>query len=272
MSSKMGIIVFGLLALLVVGAIASATASAEAGPFWHHRENSTEGNGFKIEPQTPETFTGTGGEQILKETVGTTPVLLKSPGVKITGGIWNNKLQGQIKLELKYSPITIAEPTLPGCQAEVSTQPGARNVVFAEGHLAWTWDGTAGQRTEQPIVNQKPDLIIVPPGTQIQENVTELPKGVFAEIKYSPTASCGVLAGTFKLIGSTIGSLKPEKIGEWNKTFTFNTPEGKAKQHFWNGKEFIGVETGLLNAGNAMSLIGEDKITMTKQEVAIFEK
>jgi len=272
MLSRVRAIVLGLLALLVVGAIASATASAEAGPFWHHREVGKAIDEGKIEPQTPETFSGTGGEQILKGTVGTTPVLLKAPGVKITGGIWNNTLQGQIKLTLTYPPITIATPALPGCQAEAFTQAGAHNVVFAEGHLAWTWDGTAGQRTEQPIVNQKPDIIFVPPGTQIQANSTELPKGIFAEIKFAPTASCGVLAGTFKVTGSTIGSLKPEKVGEWSTTLVTNTPEGKAKQHFWNGKEFIGVETGLIFAGNPASLIGENKTTATKQEIAIFEK
>lgn len=269
---KVRAVVLGLLALLVVGAVASATASAEAGPFWHHRENSTEGNGFKIEPQTPETFSGTGGEQVFKGTVGSTPVLLKAPGVKITGTIWNNKLQGQIKLELKYPPITLAEPKLPECQPEAFSQSGGHNVVFAEGHLAWTWDGSEGQRTEQPIVNQKPDIIFVPPGTQIQEGATELPKGVFAEVKFSPAAHCATLAGTFKVGGSTIGSLKPEHVGEWSRTLITNTPEGKAKQHFWNGKEFIGVETGLIFDALPASLIGEDKVSSAKQEVAIFEK
>jgi hypothetical protein len=271
MLSNTRAIVLGLLALLVVGVVASATASAEPGPFWHHRNNSTEGNGLKVELKSPETFSGTGGPQELKGTIGTTPVLLRTPGVKITGTIWNNGLQGQIKLELKYPPITIVEPKLSNCQAEAFTQPGAHNVVFAEGHLAWTWNGTEGQRTEQPIVNQKPDIIFVPPGTQIQQGATELPKGTFAEVKFAG-GGCGVLAGVFPVNGTTIGSLKPENVGEWSRTLITNTPEGKAKQHFWNGKEFIGVETGLIFAKNASSLIGEDTVTSTTQEIAVFEK
>lgn len=262
-------ITLGLLALLVVGAVASATASAGPGPFWYHRNNSTE-NGMKITAQSPETFSGVGGEQILKGTIGTTPVELKAPGVKITGTIWNNSLQGQIKLELKYPPITIAEPTLTNCQAEAFTQKGAHNVVFAEGHLAWTWNGEPKQLEEQKQESQKPDIIFVPPGTQIQQGATALPKGVFAEIRFAGSG-CGVLAGTFEVKGTTIGSLKPENVGIWSRELIVNTPEGKAKQHFWNGIKFVGVETGLIFAGNPSSLIGEDKTKSTSQEIAVFE-
>jgi hypothetical protein len=268
MLHRVRVLVLGLLALLMVGAYASATASA--GPFWHHREVAGSDQG-KIEPQTPETFTGTGGQQEFKAQVGTTPFVLRSPGVKIKGTVWNNNLQGQIKLELKYPPITIVSPTLAGCQAEAFTQPGGHNVVFAEGHLGYTWDGTTAQLKEQPIVNQKPDVIIVPPGTQIQQGATGLPKGSFAELKFAPTASCGALAGVFKVGGSTIGSLTPEHLGEWSTKLLVKTPEGTAKQHFWNGKAWVGVETGLVFASNPTSLIGEDTTTAAKQEIAIFE-
>lgn len=269
MSYRVRATVLGLLAMLIAGAVASATASAGPGPFWYHRNNSTE-NGLKVTAQAPETFSGEGGEQILKGTVSTTPVELKAPGVKITGTIWNNNLQGQIKLELKYPPITIAEPKLKGCQAEAFTQAGAHNVVFAEGHLAWTWNGETKQLEEQKQESQKPDILFVPPGTQIQQGATEPPKGVFANVKFTGSG-CGVLIGTFEVQGNTTGSLKPENVGTWSRELVVNTPEGKVKQHFWNGIKFIGVETGLIFAKNPSSLIGEDKTKSASQEISVME-
>jgi hypothetical protein len=267
---KVRVIALGFLALLVVGAIASAASSANPGPFWNHREKTGE-NGLKISAQAPEAFYGTGGPQELKGNVGI-PVILRTAGVKITGFIWNNGLQGQIKLRLKYPPITIIEPIVKECQPEVFSQVGAHNVVYSEGHLAWTWNGEEPQRSEQPVLNQKPAIIFVPPGTQIQQGATALPTGTFAEVKFTG-AGCGVLAGTFPVTGTTVGKLiQPANKEEWSNTFTFATPEGKVKQHFWNGIEFRGVETGLTFAGNPASLIGENTIETIRQEISIFEK
>jgi hypothetical protein len=263
------VLLLGLAALLLIGSIGAEVAYAEAGPSFHMRGAGEKGEGEYIGGSTPLEVQGEGGEQTLKGTIGTTPVVLKSPGVKITGSIWDNSLQGQMKLELKYSPITIVEPKLKECSVEMFTQKGAKNTVFTEGHLAWTWDGTKTQLQEKSQLAQKPDIIFTPPGTQIQEGATELPKGTFAEVKFTG-AGCGVLAGIFKTSGSSVGSLKPAKVEEWGKALTVNTAEGTAKQHFWNGKEFIGVEAGLVFAVNPASLIGETKIHPVNQEIAIF--
>jgi hypothetical protein len=145
-------------------------------------------------------------------------------------------------------------------------------LLYLDGHLAWKWNGSPGQLTEQPQLNQKPDIIFVPPGTQIQQETKELPKGTLAEAKLVG-AACGVLAGAFPLQGALTGHLlQPENVNEWGNAFRFVTPEGPQLQHIWNGKEFVGVEVGLFLAGNPASLIGEYIIETIRQEISISEK
>jgi hypothetical protein len=260
----------GLLVMLVVGAIASGTASAGPGPFWYHRDNPGE-NGLKIQAGSPEGFYGTGGPQTLKGTIAATSITLVSQGVKITGFIWNNNLQGQIKLRLKFSPIKVTTPNLPECQPEVFSQPGAHNVVYAEGHLAWKWNGLGKQLEEQKQEEQTPQIIFVPPGTQIQQGAAKLPAGKFAEIKF-PTAGCGVLAGTFSVTESTVGHfIQPGNVNQWSNTLQIATGEGKQLQHFWNGEKFIGAEVGLAFGGNPSSFIGQDELETLRQEVSVME-
>lgn len=272
---KTKILLLSLLALLLVFSVAAEAASA-AGPYFHAREAGGKGGGEDLNEAAPMEVQGKGGEQALKGTIGGVSVALKSPGVKVSGSIWNNtegqtKLEGQVKLELKYMPITIVEPSLSKCQAEISSQSSAHNLVFANGSLAWTWNGEEKQREEQPVLNQKPDIILVPPGTQLQEGTSELPKGTFAEVKFTGSG-CGILAGTFPIKGSMTGSLKPEKLEEWGSALALSLSEGKAKQHFWNGSKNIGVETGLLFGGNPASLTGEMKLnTEQGDEISVFE-
>jgi hypothetical protein len=266
----------GLLVLLVAGAIASAVASAEPGPFWNHRQNPGEGNGLKVSLQSPESFYGTNGQQPvqIRGMIGTTPFILQAAGVKLTGTIWNNGMQGQIKLRMKFTPFALIEPKVPGCQPEVSAQPGARNLIYFDGHLAWKWNGEVKQLVEQPQLNQVPDIYFVPPGTQIQQDAKEGPKeGTVAEIKFAPAGSCSVLAGEVPLTGDMTGHLlQPENVNQWSNIFRFATPEGTQLQHIWNGKEFVGGTVGLFIAGNPASLIGEYIIETIRQEIAIFEK
>jgi len=262
----------GLLVMLVAGGIASSAASAGPGPFWYHRENAGE-NGVKIQAVSPEGFYGTGGTQTLKFTIAGTAVTQTAPGVKITGLIWNNNLQGQAKLRLKFPPIKVTTPNLPECQPEVFSQKGAHNVLYAEGHLAWAWNGEKKQLEEQKQEAQNPDIIFVPPGTQIQQGASALPTGTFGEIKFPATIGCGVLAGiTAAITGSTVGHLiQPENVNQWSNILRISTTEGTQKQHFWNGEKFIGAEPGLLLAALPASLIGEDTLEMLRQEVAVRE-
>src|SRR4029077_10169370 len=93
-----------------------------------------------------------------------------------------------------------------------------------------------------------------------EAGATGLPKGVLTTIAL-PVSGCGVLGGTKTSVeGSLVGEVKPGTEGEWSSSDEIRTPEGKKAQHFWNGKEFVGVETGLVFGGNTASLVGETKI------------
>jgi hypothetical protein len=258
-------VLLGVLALLLANSLASASAFAEAGPFWHHRAVGETGVGAKIEEKSPETFRGEGGEQTLKGSIAGTAIEGVATSVQVKGIIYNNALQGQVKLKMTLHEPRLVKPNLPGCVTTI----GESNTISTLGHLVWKWDGTAKQLTEAPGSNQKPDGIAVP--SEIAAGSTELPKGVFTTITLKG-AACGVLIGKYPIEGSTALEGTPENLEEWATSINVRLPEGKHKQHFWNGKTFIGVETGLSSAGSEAGISGEAKAKADVQEVAAFEK
>jgi hypothetical protein len=254
----------GLLAMLTVGAFAASSASAEPGPFWHHRAINGTGNGLKIDQPADEQFQGKGGRQVLKSEIAGTAVELEAPLIQVKGRIYNTRLQGQIKLTTIYHFPKLLKPELKECEAKV----GTNNEVTALGHLAWKWNGTTSQLEEQPQKEQKPDIIFT--ATEITEGATELPKGTFTTITLKGT-NCGVLAGTFNVTGNAGALIKPTQLETWGTQLNISTP-GWPLQHFWNGKEFIGSEPKLALGANKATLEGELEAHMDAQEVAIFEK
>jgi hypothetical protein len=258
-------IVLGFLTLLAVGSFGPSAALAEPGPFWHHRAKGGTGKGEKIEEATPEQFQGAGGEQELKSKVGGTSFTLIAKSVQAKGIIYNIKLQGQIKVLLKYHELKIREPTsLENCEATI----GTNNEVTAEGHLAWKWNGEKSQLEEQPQAKQKPDIIFTP--KPIEENSKELPAGEFTKITFAK-ATCGVLAGTFSVKGSVSVTTKPTQLEEWSTKLVTTFP-GWPKQHYWNGKEFVGVEPKLVFGTEPSVLTGSVETEADVQEIAVFEK
>ena len=256
-----------LLALLLVGSFAASSAYAEPGPFWHHREDAKELTGFKIEEVPGENLTGEGGEQILKGEVAKNPFEITAKQIKIKVQIYNLLLGGQFKAKIQYENPRLVKPELKGCEVEV----GERNFVKVQGHLVWKWDGTLGQLIEQPQLKQKFDGIAVPANAQILEGTKEIPKAEFTSIKLKG-AGCGVLAGVFKVEGVESVEFEPGNFEEWGRKLKLKTKPGKIKQHFWNGKEQIGFETGLFVGGNPADLTGETGLETEKQEVAVFAK
>ncbi len=255
----------GLLAMLLVGAFASAPALAGPGPFWYHRAAGTQTQ-EKITQQSPETFKGKGEEQKLTGKISTTEIEINAPSVETEGEVYNNKFQGQIKVKLHYISPHLVKPSLEGCEVKV----GQNNFVRVGGHLAWKWNGEAKQLTEQQQWKvQSPDIIFTP--NEIQQGTKTL-TGEFTTITLSGT-TCGVLLGTFKVEGTEAGEpIQPSGINVFSKTLKLATPEGKKKQHFWNGVEQVGVETGLKFAGNPANLVGTtlNEINGT-QEVGMLE-
>jgi hypothetical protein len=271
----------GTLAVMLLGSAMAATASAEAGPFWHHRLNSKEGEvGSRIEPNAPENFSGTGGEQVLHgeitEAEGKkTAIEITSPSVQVKGAIFDAATQGQIKLELIYNQPELKKPALKPCSVTV----GTKNIVVVKGHLMWKWNGTSNQLKIQPQQpEQTPDLVFTAVEPQQQkpfvEKVNLTNNGTFTNVTLSG-GGCGGLIGTFPVSGSEVGIPSPGNVGEWSKKLavrTLSSENGTFLQHYWDGEGFQGALVGLSFDKNPASLVGQTEVTAAQQEVAVSEK
>jgi hypothetical protein len=257
-------IALGFLALLAIGSLAASAAYGEAGPFWHHREKGGKGVGEKIEEKAPERIEAKGGEKKLKSIFSETKVSIVAKSLQAEGILYNNALQGQLKVRVKLNEPTLVEPVLKGCEVKV----GENNEYKAEGHLMWKWNGEKKQLEEASQKAQKYDVVLTP--TPIEPGATELPKATLTTITLKG-AGCGVLTGTFKITGGVSALAKPAELEEWSSQLNLHFP-GWSKQHFWNGKEFIGVEPKLEFGGGAATLEGNVEGTISAQEIAVFEK
>jgi hypothetical protein len=256
-------VVLGFLALLAVGSFGASTAYGEAGPFFHHRAIGGKGEGEKVEAKSPETFSGEGGEQVMTGTIAGSGIEITAKSVQAKGILYNNALQGQAKLLQKYHEPKLVKPTLK-CEVKM----GENNELKVFIHLAWKWNGTTKQLEEPSQGNQKPTGVGVP--NEIASGSERLPEGSFTTITLSGTG-CGVLSGSFKINGSISAFPKPANVEEWSKKVAVVFP-GWKQMHFWNGKTFIGVETGLTFAGNPASYNGQSEVSTAAQEIAVFEK
>jgi hypothetical protein len=257
-------IMLGFLTLLAIGSFGASAAYGEAGPFFHHRAIGGKGEGEKIEQPADEQFQGEGGQQILDGELAGTKIEMVANSVQAKGIFYNNVLQGQFKLLQKYHEPKLVKPELKGCEVKL----GTNNELTLFGHLAWKWQGTREELTEQPQKNQKPSGIGLP--GEIETGATALPKGTITDITLSG-AGCGVLAGKFEIKESISALAKPANLGEWSTTVVV-TFSGWKELHFWNGKENIGVTQGLTFGGNPASYTGSSTVKAAAQEVAVFEK
>jgi hypothetical protein len=270
----------GLLAVMLVGSVMATTASAAAGPFWHHRPIGGEGTGEKIEPKAPENFSGTQGVQSLLGEVAGTKVDISAPSAGVAGAIFNSSNQGQIKMTITYKEPKLVKPELKECAVII----GTNNTVIVKGHLDWKWNGTAAQLLVEPqIKEQIPELVFTSVEPVQKENSDFRNNGVFTTITLKGTG-CGVLAGTFNVEGSEVG-FPNRKIEEFNKELSVRTTAGETiksevlkaagegfLQHDWNGSAFQGIVAGLKFGGNPANLIGQTETESAQQEIAIFEK
>lgn len=226
----------GLLAMLLAGSYVAATASA-AGPFWYHKTGEI-GNGVKISASEPERMKGKGFEYKLKSTIGKEPIEIVASETQVKGIIYNTALSGQGKFEILYREPKLTTPKLPGCSVTI----GEQNAVHVFGHLMWKWNGTEKQRNEQPYREQLPDWVYLP--SELQQGATKLPELTFTTITLEGSA-CGVLAGSYPLKGSAAASRTLMWLVAFSENETVKMWETNQKQHFFNGHEEIGAETGL---------------------------
>jgi hypothetical protein len=260
---KARVLLVGLVALLLMGSVGSGAAYAEAGPYFHVRAVGEKGAGEGVSETNPLEVQGEGGEQVLNGEVATTKVEIAAKSVQVKGVLYNVKLQGQVKLLLKYVEPRLVKPALKECEVKL----GVNNEVKTEGHLAWKWNGETKQLEEKPQVSQKPDLIFTP--APLEVGAKELPKGSDTTVTFKGSG-CGVLVGVSKIGESQSALPKLANLEEWSKEPAIASP-GWKRQHFWNGKESIGAETGLTLGGNPATLAGSMQIKAPGTEVAIFE-
>jgi hypothetical protein len=252
------------LTSLLASVVLAAPALAAAGPFAYHRAIGEKGNGVKIPEKSPEPFQGEGGQQKAASKVGGIEVEGVAKSVQLKGIIYNNSLQGQLKMELKFHEVSLTKPNLPGCEVKF----GKNNTSSVVGHLAWKWDGTKKQLEESAPLHQGPTGVGL--GSELSEGATELPSTEFTTITFSG-AACGVLLGKYAAKGSESIKTSPSNLGEWSKSLSITLSEGKDAIHFWNGKSFIGANTSLLLGGEPAKVGGESKAEVSAQEIAVFE-
>lgn len=243
LARKPKIWLLGMLAMLLVGSFAAASAEAQ-GPFWYHRAIGGQGKGVKLSGQQGgvpfEEVRGGGGRVVLEGKLAGAEVELESAQVQVKGIVYNSPLAGQAKFEFAYTQPKAIKPN--NCNVRV----GSNNVVKVHGHQAWTWDGSAGQLKEQPQQHQNPDWIFL--GQELQQGATELPEGAsFTTITLSG-ASCPI-PGTAQVKGSVVAKITPEQVGAFSTKQSAESVGNGALQHFWNGKENIGVESKLKLGG-----------------------
>src|ERR1700730_5540976 len=120
LTSRIRVLVLGLLAVMLAGAIMTAPASAGEGPYWHHRPIGGKGEGEKIPAEHPEQASGEGGKQTLlgeiEEAKGVkTPIEITATRTQVKADFSNGIHQGQIKLIIGYQEPKLVKPALSGC-------------------------------------------------------------------------------------------------------------------------------------------------------------
>ncbi len=266
--SRTKALVFGLLAMVLVGAVAGASASASPGPFWYHRAIGEKGGaGLKVSPNAPEGFKGEGGEQRLLSTVGTEPIEIASSSVQVKGSISNNVFQGQVKLELIYNQPHVVKPA--GVASTCVVKIGENNIVQVKGHLMWKFKKGGTELTEQGAAGQTPELVVTP--KEIQQGATSLPGGVFTTLHFAATG-CGIFPTLANIEGSQLGFGFPSELGVFSQELAVRTTEGQEQLvHFWNGEKNVEGKVGLKFGLNEASLIGQTLNKTNQQEIAVKE-
>jgi len=275
MLSRTRVLGLSLLALMAVGAFASASAyatgSRAAGPFWYRKSGTTQ---VKISQQPqPESFKGKGGTQSLNGTIAGLETEIQSSSDVASGEIYNNPVQGQAKIQITYNSPKLVKPV--GLAEKCEVKVGSNNVVKLWAHLAWKWNGEPKQLKIQPQSSeQKWEIIFTSTEIPIQQQTEKLPSGIFTEIELGK--NCGVLSGLKnKVEGNEVGLPSVNGVASPLETpsteLTVQTPPtGPYLQHWSNGFVWIGSKVGLVFGGNPATLVGQN-VLVSPNEIEVQE-
>jgi hypothetical protein len=260
--SRMKIMLAGLLAMMIVGSVASATAlAAPDGPWFRHPVGGVQvkwpiNEHKEIEGENQGSFTLVGKVLSL-------PVTIKCSTVVTTGLIWNGAHQGQDEGEVAFTNCT----TLQLCAGSEVTVSAAK--VLSE--LQFKYAGKQSELNEQPPNQQKIFDVFAPKEAPKQ---VELAKGekvaraIFVTIAFPKVCGVGTEPFPVEAAGTvaTFENQKQEKQsiiwGTAAETWPQNqdAPEGTLQWKIPNPTEFHhqGVQTKaqLLFAGSPAELEG----------------
>ncbi len=239
MQTRRRLVLAGLVILLTLSLVTAAPVPASPGPFWRQRAVGVKTSGVKITQAAQEKFLSKGGIAILQTpSLGITITCLESQN---KGTIWNNRLQGQGKLQVVFHKCTVTGNGV-GCSV---VEPIKFSTFF---HLAWKWNGEAKQLEQgnQEALGQKVDLLFTP--REIQEGAESIGETEsFVTLKFAGT--CTFL--NMEILGFESAQIYPTQVGTWANSAVFVFTPVRKKQHFWNGTKQVGVETRLRDFGLA---------------------
>lgn len=263
---KVRFVVLSLLALFVLGSVGSATASAEPGPFWHHRAlNGTEFPGEKIEKAAKEKVSGESNAVTLKGKAGGLTLQIKCK-LKFTGTIWNEEKQGQGSFETKFTECGVAERLCPVTVVTTGEYPA---------HLMWKYLGNSKEleQIKPQSKIQGPELLIIPPGVELTQAGGLKEEKSFATVEISTEKGCGEALGGLKteVAGATVAVAFKPAIEHFAQTTTFLfLGQNEYRQHYWNGERQVQLKVGLKAFAAPATFSAEVPTTAEKQEIAIF--
>jgi hypothetical protein len=260
---KVRLLVLGLLSMMLFGAVASTSALAEPGPFWHHREVGGKGEGEKIEQKAPEGYTGIVNQSEFVGKIGGTELKLKGEA-QVSGGVWNGPDQGQAKIQVKF--FNVVANNIANCTAEVKV-PQDYNA-----HLMWKYRGFPKEleNKNQILQGQEWDGLVIPQQSKLGPKGPE-GKNIFAIITLG--SKCGVISGLKGNVEGFTGFNAPQvPLESFSKEPILVFPGGILEQHFWNGQEFVPIRLELTFNNELAKFFSQGPIKFQKQEVGVFEK
>src|ERR1700675_4793590 len=230
------------LVLVVVGSALSAPASAEPGPFWHHKPIGSGSDEGKIEQAAKEEVAGESTEIKLVSKAGGTEVEIVC-NLKTEETIWNitNLGHSQVK-SATFSECKLVKPAITGCTLSVT----ALGLPWQD-YLMWKY---LGNKKELANVNQQ---AAQPTGAGQMGHIIRVPNGVGLTKEGGFTSEAEILEVNFGAKCGVLTSLKMKAEGAFSGEFetapeTFSqsikikySPNGQL-QHYWNGTQFVPIK------------------------------
>ncbi len=265
--SRIKIMLAGLLAMLIVGSVASAVASAAPdGPWFRHPEGGKQVKWPINEEQQIKSKNQGGSPFILKSTISenNTPVTLECRQVNNKGNIWNGLHQGEDEAEVIFSECIMSSAPCAG--EPITVEP---TKVYTE--LMWKYSGVKKELEEQKAGQQKIYDVFAstaePVGGKAKFTTIKIPaKCIFGG---SINVEAGGTAATFvdqhqvshSVVWGTAAEVNPQNLDAKTGYLVWNIPNQKQLHH-----QGTIVQANLFLGTHTAELQGQIKIERNNEE------